>query len=537
MKKILLLLLTVSMTAVTYAQFPEDFSGATFPPAGWASFRGTNGSGTTNDWQQADYGGGDMAAYVQYEGGGLNEDWLVTPQFTVDATNYVLSFDQDDTYGTDYLGNYYVKISTATQTTHADFTDLLAQTEADVHTADDLLQNVTVDLSAYIGQNVYIAFVMVQNDGDDWYIDNVNMVSAITCGVVSDVAITNQTTSSFDVNWTAGTPGTASSYTIEYGPIGFTQGTGTPLTSNTTSVNISGLSEATGYEFYIQGDCGATDGLSEWTYGYGFTSATPYNVGCGYNNPSNGVENGASCTSASSRIIAHDIIVPANTTMTLSKIVPHILMAYNLTATVDVTIYDDNAGLPGNVISTQAGIVPTSSKQSGANFGFIVYELELDLTPVVLANATGADLAYWIGVSVTTSDGSNCYWENTSTSLVGSGQAYDDGTVGFVSDAALDGVYSFVASCATASINEDILSSNVSIYPTATKNAFTINNTSDIALTAITIFDINGRVVLTQNLDNLIGEKSINVSKLSTGMYFVQLNAENASVTKKLIKK
>ena len=90
---------------------------------------------------------------------------------------------------------------------------------------------------------------------------------------------------------------------------------------------------------------------------------------------------------------------------------------------------------------------------------------------------------------------------------------------------------------AAASIKDNELASQVSIYPTSTKNNFTINNKSNTALTSVSLFDVNGRVVLTQSLENLIGEKSINVSNLSTGMYFVQLNTANATVTKKLIKK
>ena len=33
----------------------------------------------------------------------------------------------------------------------------------------------TVSLSAYSGQQIYIAFVMVQNDGDNWFLDTVGV--------------------------------------------------------------------------------------------------------------------------------------------------------------------------------------------------------------------------------------------------------------------------------------------------------------------------------------------------------------------------
>ncbi len=87
----------------------------------------------------------------------------------------------------------------------------------------------------------------------------------------------------------------------------------------------------------------------------------------------------------------------------------------------------------------------------------------------------------------------------------------------------------------TAAVNDNILASSVKIYPTATTNNFTINNQSNITLTSVSLYDVNGRVVLTNNLDNLIGQKSINVSNLSSGLYFVEMNSADAKLVKKLI--
>ncbi len=83
-----------------------------------------------------------------------------------------------------------------------------------------------------------------------------------------------------------------------------------------------------------------------------------------------------------------------------------------------------------------------------------------------------------------------------------------------------------------ASVNENILSS-VSIYPNVTSDNFTVKNTSNIALISVTLFDINGRVVLKSNLNNSV----VNVSNLSAGMYFVEINSADAKITRKLIKK
>ena len=71
----------------------------------------------------------------------------------------------------------------------------------------------------------------------------------------------NGTSSSFDVSWTGGP--NATSYTVEYGITGYTQGSGTTTTSSTTSATVTGLTSYTVYDFYVQADCG-TNGTSSW---------------------------------------------------------------------------------------------------------------------------------------------------------------------------------------------------------------------------------------------------------------------------------
>ena len=71
----------------------------------------------------------------------------------------------------------------------------------------------------------------------------------------------NGTSSSIDVSWTGGP--NATSYTIEYGITGFTQGSGSTTTSSTNSATVTGLTSYTVYDFYVQADCG-TNGTSSW---------------------------------------------------------------------------------------------------------------------------------------------------------------------------------------------------------------------------------------------------------------------------------
>ena len=106
--------------------------------------------------------------------GGLAEDWLVTPQFTPEASAPVLTFAQRQSFITNYGSVYTVRVSTLSQSNHADFTTVDTQTE------DDFTYYYTmreVDLSAYIGTPIYVAFVMENDDADNWYVDDVDLIA------------------------------------------------------------------------------------------------------------------------------------------------------------------------------------------------------------------------------------------------------------------------------------------------------------------------------------------------------------------------
>ncbi len=61
-----------------------------------------------------------------------------------------------------------------------------------------------------------------------------------------------------ELSWTDNTSGTGS-YVIEYGPAGFTYGTGLSITAATSPATITGLDPSTEYDFYIYADCGGGD--------------------------------------------------------------------------------------------------------------------------------------------------------------------------------------------------------------------------------------------------------------------------------------
>jgi len=152
------------------------------------------------------------------------------------------------------------------------------------------------------------------------------------------------------------------------------------------------------------------------------------------------------CSAASHLRTANDLTVASNEDFELNQISAHILANVGI-ASVDVIYLDDNNGLPGQTIGSEAGIVPTSQTIIGANTELDVYEIVLDVTPFVFACQPGAITTYWIELSVTDIESTEfVYWLATSASRIGQATAHlIEGWT--IRDPSLDGVYSWSGNC------------------------------------------------------------------------------------------
>lgn len=106
-----------------------------------------------------------------------NDDWLVTPQITVGGDN-MLSFKSAQYFTPPYGSLYNVLVSTTSVTDTTAYTNVASYTEADFPLRGDGFMTFDVDLSAYAGQDVYIAFRHTGDFSDEWLLDDV----AVTTG-------------------------------------------------------------------------------------------------------------------------------------------------------------------------------------------------------------------------------------------------------------------------------------------------------------------------------------------------------------------
>lgn len=168
----------------------EGFEGETFPPEGWASF--DNGIGDLEDWQRVDLNGdgSNFVAIIGFEDVGESQldcsvtpeqcaaDWLATPQFTPTASANTLVFYAAQFFEPDFGSVFEVLVSTGSQTDPVDYTVVASYTEDDLPISLDLAP-FAVDLAAYVGTPIYVAFVHRNDFGDAILLDDVRVTGML----------------------------------------------------------------------------------------------------------------------------------------------------------------------------------------------------------------------------------------------------------------------------------------------------------------------------------------------------------------------
>ena len=131
-----------------------------------------------------------------------------------------------------------------------------------------------VDLSVYtITGPVQARFVVDENNGtdfdDDFAIDDVSFDEAPSCFAPTNAVVTAISTDGATIDYT--NSNTSTNTNIEYGALGFVQGTGTSLSYTTIPFSLTGLMSGTTYDYYLQSDCGMGD-LTSWVGPFSFTT-------------------------------------------------------------------------------------------------------------------------------------------------------------------------------------------------------------------------------------------------------------------------
>nr|WP_299206657.1 fibronectin type III domain-containing protein [uncultured Brumimicrobium sp.] len=211
---------------------------------------------------------GDWNAFLGYS----NTDWMFIPVQLVGGTSYTMDIYARQDGST--AANAKVEISYGASGDAASMTDVII---AETGVVDNQYQLLTGTFTPATSGVYYIGIKGIVNSSP-WYlsVDDIAVYETPSCLPPSSLMASNITTTSADIGWTNG--GSETAWNIEYGPVGFTQGSGTTVNATTNPHNLTGLSDNTQYEVYVQADCGGGD-LSPWTGPFTFTTlCVPYGI-------------------------------------------------------------------------------------------------------------------------------------------------------------------------------------------------------------------------------------------------------------------
>ena len=173
-----------ALTPTVKAQFIQNFDSGTTIPAGWSVING----GDLNTWgfgaplDGAAYNGTNVAK-ITYNSSTAHNDYLVTPQITVVAgVNDRLTFRVRN-YSVNYVEHFDVKLSTTSATPAANFTTTLLGDTA----APSTWTKLSIDLTPYIGQSIYVGFHATSLDKWELYFDNIVSDTPIACNAAAPI--------------------------------------------------------------------------------------------------------------------------------------------------------------------------------------------------------------------------------------------------------------------------------------------------------------------------------------------------------------
>ena len=260
MKKIFsILAAALFCSSVGAQQLNESFENEQFPPEGWSSID----SDSYSKWKRVskdvnttlDVFDGRACAVVPGSYGTTN--YLITPCLRP-TTGEKLHFASRIK---EYASQGMLKIEvSATGTDAASFVEVASystSSKAEGHLWKTEWKEYEVDLSAYIGQRIYIAFHQV-GEADHIYIDKiygVTLAGDASCEPPYDVTVSHVTSSGATVSWT----GSATQYQYVCLPADQTVDWNAATLTSTNTVTLSGLFEATNYAFYVRAYCSAEE--------------------------------------------------------------------------------------------------------------------------------------------------------------------------------------------------------------------------------------------------------------------------------------
>jgi len=326
------------------------------------------------------------------------------------------------------------------------------------------------------------------------------------------------TPASYDIDWSTNftdPEGTGTIVNVAAGtnPIGTT-------TDTYTQGDLSGLPESLNFRYFVRSNC-STSSQSGWQGPYfGYLAVTlPYSNE--FELPENNLSDG---------FIGFSVL-STSTTATPPRYgdgdTGNFLYTFNSTTAVS-----DRWGY-SRAISLTAGEVVTLNFKSRvwAADPDVASEMLLDVTVGTVQTSTGQTT---ILSSIANSDDTQ-YTEHSVTYTAPADGIYYFGFHNN-SDIGATQSYMFLDTLNITSVlsTNNFLASKLSVYPNPATNVINISSTINATINKVEMTDLNGRVVLSQNVNATSGQVAI--ADLATGVYMLKIATDQGTAVKKIVK-
>lgn len=522
MKKFLLAMLFAA-PFVANAQFTETFDRDANLPAGWTVLNGGDANGfIISEGAPNSSFSLNNAAQINYSAD-AHDDYLVTPAITVvagvnDRITYFVK-NQDPLY----VESYDVKLSTTTPTAAALTVSLKASA-----LAPNNWTGVVLDLSAYVGQTVYVGFHASSTDQFRLLFDNIVSDTAPTVvpGCVTPLTPANMATAVDYVlaplSWSAPTSGgPVMSYDIYLdtnpNPTTLFASAGGPaynanLTPNTT--------------YYMKVVAKNTAGVATGCTVTSFTTKTnPIAPYCGPLVYSTGVEaitnvtfGGINNTSSASSTNPHELFIDS-------------VANVNLGATVPISFQ----GFTGGAFTTKF-IVFVDWNQDGDFLDAGESYFTTSATTVQITNSTGTD-----GITATgnITVPANAVLGNTrmrikknfSSTIFYPNPCFSGGSLAAGTNTGYGQAEDYTVNVQATAAVSDVNKNKLSVFPNPVRDVLNIANT-DSKVTETSVYSMDGKLVRTFSGN----QSSVKMGGLAPGAYLVKVKTSTSEQSFKVIK-
>lgn len=435
-------------------------------------------------------------------------EWIISPKITLTGASRVLfkaaitdfasgGVDPVKMAGTDDKVDVMISVDGC----GSSWTPIYTFDASNTTTLTNVLTDYVLDISAYTGQTIQIAFRGTDGPLDDtpdydFHITNINVELIPSCAYPAGLAVNNLNSTSADITWSA----TTGNYEYVLDNVATDPaGSGTPLSGEIYNAT---LSPSTTYYFHVRTVC-AGPSYSAWsTISFTTPATPPVNDNCGN----------------------------------------------AIALTVGGTFGDND--IPGTILaaSTTAGVTPTCQASFSADVWY----------SVTVPASGSVTIETQVASSNSMTDSVVAAFSGTCGSLTQIGCDDDGGPSGvnnLMSILSLTGrtpgeviyvgVWKYNTTAPTSTNSEFIVSAydsslstnsfdrtSLKVYPNPVNDVLNLSYSSEIS--SVEVFNMLGQKVLAKDLNASQGQ--INISSLNSGNYFVKVTSEGQSKTIKIVK-